>query len=117
MFVPSQSVLNFIRKEFYTIWEDALKKKVILVGTPELFAMLQMLKTSVHNFTLSTKVDDFKTNFSQFKVEWTKIEALLEKHENQIEAVSKSYQDITTTRNKKLKKSLDLLLPDGDKEK
>ena len=116
MFVPSQSVLNFIRKEFYDIWEDALKKKVILVGTPELFAMLQMLKTSVHNFTLSTKVDDFKNNFNQFKVEWTKMEALLEKHENQIDALTNSYKEITTTRNKKLKKSVDLLLPSGEKE-
>ena len=78
--------------------------------------MLQMLKTSVHNFTLSTKVDDFKTNFNQFKLEWTKMEALLEKHENQIEALTKSYKDITTTRNKKLKKSVDLLLPSNDKD-
>ena len=116
MFVPSQSVLNFIRKEFYNIWEDALKKKVILVGTPELFAMLQMLKTSVHNFTLSTKVDDFKSNFNQFMVEWAKMESLLEKHENQIDALTKSYKEITTTRNKKLKKSVDLLLPSGEKE-
>ena len=86
------------------------------IGPRAVFAMLQMLKTSVHNFTLSTKVDDFKTNFNQFKLEWTKMEALLEKHENQIEALTKSYKDITTTRNKKLKKSVDLLLPSNDKD-
>jgi hypothetical protein len=44
------------------------------------------------------------------------MEALLEKHENQIDALTKSYKEITNTRNKKLKKSVDLLLPSGEKE-
>ncbi|MAQ72294.1 MAG: hypothetical protein CMG20_01850 [Candidatus Marinimicrobia bacterium] len=116
MFIPNEGVLNFVRKELFDVYQDAIQKKVLIVGTSDLFAMLQMLKQSIDIFSVSTKINEYQRHFVDFRNEYKKWRAVIEKHGNQIETLNKSYKEIDITRHKKLSKSIDLLLPSGDKE-
>jgi len=116
MFVPNEGVLNFIRKELFETYQNAIQKKILIVGTSDLFAMLQMLKQSIDIFSVSTQINEYQRHFADFKNEYRQWRDLLEKHGAQIKTLQTSYDKIKITRHKKLKKSVDLLLPSGKKE-
>ena len=94
MLLPSDSVLNFVRKEFEKLDVDAREHHIFIIGINELYAILLMLKRAIHNFKVSEGQNEINRLFENFKTEWKKRVELFETYSNRLRLAAEKYEDI-----------------------
>jgi DNA recombination protein RmuC len=122
LFVPNEMIFSFIYEHLHEVWNDAMKKKVILAGPFSFTAILRMVFQSYKNFSYQQNLHAIIKLINTFAKEYESFSSELDKLGTKINAVESQYNTVSTTRTKKLTgvvdkiKSEDILLENKDIE-
>jgi len=101
LLLPSDSVLNFVRKEFESLDNNAKENHIFIIGLNELYAILSMLDRAIKNFEANEKQSEIVENFHKASGILEDIQDNFGKEKDRIDLMSRKFKDII--------KSLDLL--------
>lgn len=122
LFVPNEMIFSFIYDRLHEVWNDAMKKKVILAGPFSFTAILRMVFQSYKNFTYQQNLHSIIKLINTFAKEYENFSSELDKLGMKINAVESQYNTVSLTRAKKLSgvvdkiKNEDILLENRDSE-
>ncbi|OGI27892.1 MAG: hypothetical protein A2359_01280 [Candidatus Moranbacteria bacterium RIFOXYB1_FULL_43_19] len=102
LFVPNEMIFSFIYQSLHEVWNDAMKKKVILAGPFSFTAILRMIFQSYKNFTYQQNLHSIIKLINTFAKEYENFSAELDKLGTKIIAVESQYNTVSITRTKKL---------------
>lgn len=107
LFIPNEMIFSFIYDHLNEVWGEAMKKKVILAGPFSFTAILRMILQAHTNFTYQQNLYEIIGLIKTFEDEYNKYSVEFNKLGGQIEAISKTYNNVSITRDKKLTKVID----------
>lgn len=110
LFVPNEMIFSFIYSNLQDVWSYAMKNKVIMAGPFSFTAILRMIFQSYQNFTYQENLFDIIKLIKVFETEYKKFSDSLDKLGNQLETVTKQYQQVSVTRTRKLTGIVDRIL-------
>lgn len=102
LFVPNEMIFSFIYDQFGEVWDEAMKKKVIMAGPFSFTAILRMVFQSYKNFKYQQELHSIIKLIKVFEQEYEKFSGELDKLGTRIESVGAQYQMVSVTRTKKL---------------
>lgn len=107
LFIPNEMIFSFIYDKLYDVWQDAMTKKVVLAGPFSFTAILRMIFQSYKNFVIEENLYNIIKLIKVFELEYGKYNKELNILGDRIAGVSKKYDEISTTRTKKLTQVID----------
>lgn len=102
LFVPNEMIFSFIYDRLHEVWNDAMKKKVILAGPFSFTAILRMVFQSYKNFAYQQNLHSIIKLINTFAKEYENFSVELDKLGTKINAVESQYNTVSITRSKKL---------------
>lgn len=102
LFIPNEMIFSFIYDRFNEVWEEAMRKKVILAGPFSFTAILRMVKQAHTNFSYQANLQNIIGLIHKFDDEYRKYSEEVDKLGIRIDSVSKQYQSVSDTRHRKL---------------
>ncbi|MFA5926429.1 MAG: DNA recombination protein RmuC [Parcubacteria group bacterium] len=102
LFVPNEMIFSFIYDRLHEVWNDAMKKKVIMAGPFSFTAILRMVFQSYKNFAYQQNLHSIIKLINTFASEYENFSAELDKLGTRINAVETQYNAVSVTRAKKL---------------
>jgi len=106
-FIPNEMIFSYIYEHSNDIWEEAMAKKVVLAGPYSFVALLRLVKQAHSNFKLQNNIHGIIQLVQKFRVEYEKFSGKLDQLGNQLQTVSKTYDDVSTTRARQLGRVMD----------
>ena len=97
-FIPNEGVFTFIRNEDPTMFDLALKDKVICCSPLTLFAVLAVIRQAVDNFALGQASNEMLLLMGQFKQQWEKFYQSIAVVEKRLFATQRAFDDMSGTR-------------------
>jgi DNA recombination protein RmuC len=102
MFIPNESIFVFINENYENVIDDSLKMKVVICSPVTLFAILAVIRQAVDNFVMEQSSRDLLKVMAKFDKQWEEYTKTFGDLGKKIDAVRKEYDELTTTRQKKL---------------
>jgi DNA recombination protein RmuC len=106
LFIPNEQVYSFIHEQDSSILDEGLKNRVIFCSPITLFAVLAVIRQSVHNFALERTSNEILSLFGVFKKQWDEFLKKLDVLGKRIEDTQKEYESLATTRRRQLERPL-----------
>ena len=106
MFIPNEQIFSFIQEQDESIFDNALKEKVVSCSPITLFAILAIIRQSIDNFTLERTSHEILSLMGNFKKQWGEFITKMELMGKRINDAQKEYETLTTTRRRQLEKPL-----------
>jgi DNA recombination protein RmuC len=97
-FIPNEGVFTFIRNEDPTMFDLALKDKVICCSPLTLFAVLAVIRQAVDNFALGQASNEMLLLMGQFKQQWEKFYQSIAVVEKRLFSTQRAFDDMSGTR-------------------
>ena len=94
LLLPSDSVLNFVRKEFESLDNDAKENHIFIIGLNELYAILSMLNRAIKNFEANEKQNEIVESFQKANKQIGDTENLLINYKERIDLMYRKFEDI-----------------------
>ena len=94
LLLPSDSVLNFVRKEFESLDNDAKENHIFIIGLNELYAILSMLDRAIKNFEANEKQSEIVKSFKEATKQIDDTEDLLINYKKSIDLMYKKFKAI-----------------------
>ena len=107
LFIPNEMIFSYIYEKMNDVWEDAMRKKVILAGPFSFTAILRMVKQSYTNFKYQENLYSIIKHIQLFDKEYQKFSEELDKLGDRIRSVDKQFEHVDTTRERQLTKIVD----------
>ncbi|MGE4266385.1 MAG: DNA recombination protein RmuC [Deferribacterales bacterium] len=107
LFIPNESVYEFIYENDDTVMDYALANNVVLTSPMSLFAVLAVIRQSVENFAFESTSADMLKLFSEFYKQWRMFTDKFDTLGKRIDDVKKEFEALTTTRTKQLERPLE----------
>lgn len=107
LFVPNEMIFSFIYENLNDVWEDALRRKVILAGPFSFTAILRMIYQAYKNFRYQENLNDIIKLIKMFEVEYGKFNEELDTLGNRLKSTNDQYDKVSVTRTKKLTSVVD----------
>lgn len=107
LFIPNESVYEFIYANDDAIMDLALANRVVLVSPMSLFSVLSVIRQSVENFAFETTSGEMLKLFGEFYKQWDKFLEQLDWIDKKMNAVTKDFGILMSTRKNQLEKPLD----------
>jgi DNA recombination protein RmuC len=107
LFVPNEMIFSYIYDKMNDIWEDAMRKKVILAGPFSFTAILRMVKQAYTNFRYQENLHQIISQIQTFDKEYQKFSESLDALGERIKSVDRQFDTVSTTRDKQLTKIVD----------
>jgi DNA recombination protein RmuC len=107
LFIPNESVYEFIYENDDTVMDYALSNNVVLTSPMSLFAVLAVIRQSVENFAFESTSADMLKLFGEFYKQWRMFSDKFETLGKRIDDVKKEFEALTTTRTKQLERPLE----------
>jgi len=107
LFIPNEMIFSFIYESFPDVWQDALSRKVVMTGPFSFTAILRMVKQAYENFRFQKNVQGIITQIKIFGTEFEKYNEEFIKIGDRIDSLHKQYNEVASTRTKKLQKVID----------
>ncbi len=107
LFIPNEMIFSFIYDKMNDIWEDAMRKKVILAGPFSFTAILRMVKQAYTNFRYQENLHQIIGLIHKFDEEYQRYSESVVKLGERIQSAQSQYQVVSTTRDKKLTSVVD----------
>ena len=107
LFIPNEMIFSFIYDKMNAVWEEAMRKKVILAGPFSFTAILRMIRQAHTNFRYQENLQNIIGLIQKFDEEYQKYSTEVEKLGIRIDAVSSQYHTVSTTRERKLTSVVD----------
>jgi len=102
LFIPNEMIFSFIYDKMNDIWEEAMRKKVILAGPFSFTAILRMVKQAYTNFRYQENLHQIIGLIQKFDEEYQKYSESIDKLGERIASTANQFQVVSTTREKKL---------------
>jgi len=113
LFVPNEMIFSFIYDQMNDIWEDAMRKKVILAGPFSFTAILRMIKQAYSNFKYQENLHHAISLIQKFEQEFEKYNTEFLKIGDKIDSCKKQFDSVATTRGNKLLKIVGQIKNEG----
>lgn len=107
LFIPNESVYEFIYENDPAVMDFALANKVILASPMSLFGVLAVIRQSVENFAFDSTSGEMLKLFGDFYKQWGMFTEKLETIGKRIDDAKKEYDALSTTRKNQLEKPLE----------
>ena len=95
-------IFSFIYDRLNEVWDEAMKKKVILAGPFSFTAIIRMIFQSYKNFKYQENLYDIIKLIKVFEQEYEKFNEALDTLGTRIQSAANQYQTVSVTRTKKL---------------
>jgi len=102
MFVPNEMIFSFIYEQLNDVWNEALKKKVIMAGPFSFTAMLRMIYQAYKNFRYQENLHEIIKLVKTFEIEYGKFSTAFDTLGKRLKSASDQYESVSTTRSRKL---------------
>jgi DNA recombination protein RmuC len=107
VFIPNEQLYGFIHDSDPELLEYAMSRKVVLCSPLTLFAILAVIRQAADNFQLQKASNEILALLGTFAKQWEKYGSVVDQLGKRLEAVMKSYGELTTTRTRLLERQLD----------
>ncbi|PLX66332.1 MAG: DNA recombination protein RmuC [Denitrovibrio sp.] len=107
LFIPNESVYEFIYEKDPGIMDAALGNSVVLTSPLSLYAVLAVIRQSVENFAFESTSGEMLKLFGKFYKQWDMFIAKLETMGKKLEEEQKAYDELTSTRRNMLERPLE----------
>jgi len=106
LFIPNEQVYGFMHENDISLFEEALKKRVIICSPFTLYAILAVIRQSVDNFYLEQKASQILAKLGKFYKQWEKFVDSFEKMGKKLDEAQDEFNKVNTTRKKGLERAL-----------
>lgn len=107
LFVPNEELFSFINQQAPEVVEYAMKNKVMLVSPFTFLIVARTIIESYRNFMIENRLRDIIRTIGDFVGEWGKFEEGFLKFDDHLSRLKKSYDDLSTTRFKQMRRKID----------
>jgi len=107
LFIPNEMIFSYIYDQMNDVWEDAMRKKVILAGPFSFTAILRMVKQAYTNFRYQENLQHIIGLIQKFDVEYQKFTGEVDRLGERINSASKQFDVVANTRNRQLTSVVD----------
>jgi len=107
VFIPNEQIYHFIHERDPSLLDDAARQKVVLCSPLTLYAVLTVVRQAVDNFRLEQTSNEILGLLGAFRKEWAKFGEVVDKMERGLETAVKAFDELKTTRTRKLERQLD----------
>lgn len=107
MFIPNEMIFSYIYDKMHTVWNEAMKQKVIFAGPFSFTAILRMVRQSYDNFKYQKNVQKIIGHIKMFEQEFEKYDGEFNKIGDKIVSLTQQYDVVKTTRTNKLRRTVD----------
>ncbi len=107
LFIPNEMIFSFIYERFPDLLQDAMSKKVVLAGPFSFTALLRLIRQSYDSFKMQKNIKDVITQIQAFQAEFDKYNQEFEKIGERLDAASRQYEAVNTTRTRVLVRTMD----------
>jgi len=102
LFIPNEMIFSYIYEKMNEVWEEAMRKKVVLAGPFSFTAILRMVKQAYTNFRYQENLQHIISLIQKFDHEYEKFTEELNRLGDRIASTGKQYEVVSTTRNRQL---------------
>ena len=102
LFIPNEMIFSFIYDKMNDVWEEAMRKKVVLAGPFSFTAILRMITQAYTNFRYQENLHHIIGLIQRFDLEYQKYSDSVDKLGERIKSTSNQFEVVSTTRDKKL---------------
>ena len=107
LFIPNEQIYGFIHEQDSTIFDNALRNKVVLCSPINFITVLAVIRQAVDNFALERTSAELLSLFGRFKKQWDEFLNRLEMLGKRIGDALKEYENLMTTRRRQLESPLE----------
>ncbi|MFA7244386.1 MAG: DNA recombination protein RmuC [Patescibacteria group bacterium] len=107
LFIPNEMIFSLIYDKMNDVWEEAMRKKVVLAGPFSFTAILRMVKQAYQNFQYQENLQHIIGLIQQFDSEYQKYSAAVDTLGDRISSTSRQFDLVANTRDKKLSSVVD----------
>ena len=102
MFIPNEMIFSFIYEQFPDVWDEAIKKKVVMAGPFSFTAILRMVQQAYDNFKYQKNIHEIVAHIKTFEQEYVKFSDAVNTLGSRLESTTKAFSEVAITRDKKL---------------
>jgi DNA recombination protein RmuC len=107
LFIPNESVYTFIHQNDPELLDKALAQRVVLCSPSTLFAVLAVVRHAVRNFLFERTSGEILECLTRFVKQWDKFSDGVDKVHKNLDALSRSFDELNGTRRRLLEKEMD----------
>lgn len=107
LFIPNEMIFSYIYENMTDVWEEAMRKKVILAGPFSFTAILRMVKQAYTNFRYQENLQNIIGLIQRFDTEYQKFSDAVNLLGDRISSSQKQFEVVSTTRNRQLSNIVD----------
>jgi DNA recombination protein RmuC len=109
LFVPNETLSAFIHESDSTLVEDAMRQHIVICSPLTLFAFLGVIRQAFDNFMIEQTSQEILGLLGKFTQQWGKYSESVDRVRRQFETVSKSFDELATTRRRALQRPVDAI--------
>ena len=102
LFIPNEMIFSYIYDQMNDVWEEAMRKKVVMAGPFSFTAILRMVKQAYSNFRYQENLQHIIGLIKRFDIEYDKYSEEVDKLGERIQSTSRQFETVATTRNRQL---------------
>ena len=106
LFVPNETLAAFIHESDSTLVDEALRQQIVICSPLTLYAFLGVIRQAFDNFVIEQTSREILELLGTFSRQWGKYTDSLDKVRRQLDTVSRSFDDLSTTRRRALERPL-----------
>jgi len=107
LFIPNEMIFSYIYDKMNDVWEEAMRKKVVLAGPFSFTAILRMVKQAYTNFRYQENLQHIIGLIQRFDSEYQKYSQSVDVLGDRLASANKQYEAVSTTRNRQLTNIVD----------
>lgn len=102
LFIPNEMIFSYIYENMNEIWEEGMRKKVILAGPFSFTAILRMVRQAHTNFRYQENLQHIVGLIHKFDEEYQKYSGAVDVLGDRIISTQKQFDQVSNTRNRQL---------------
>ncbi len=107
LFIPNEMIFSYIYDQMNEVWEEAMRKKVVLAGPFSFTAILRMIKQAYTNFRYQENLHEIIGLIARFEEEYKNFSKSIDILGERISSASKQFDTVSTTRSRQLTRVVD----------
>jgi DNA recombination protein RmuC len=107
LFIPNESVYEFIYEKDPAVMDIALQNNVVLTSPLSLYSVLSVIRQAVENFAFESTSGEMLKLFDRFAKQWEMFTGKLETMGKKLDEAQKAYDELVSTRKNMLEKPLE----------
>ncbi len=106
LFVPNETLAAFIHESDAGLVDEAMRQHVVICSPLTLYAFLGVIRQAFDNFVIEQTSKEVLALLGTFSQQWGKYTDAVDKVRRQMDTVSKSFDELATTRRRALERPL-----------